>query len=166
MPILDENTIEFISRSPEQTRRVGIRMGSLLKTGDVVCLSGQLGAGKTTMVQGIAQGWGSPDQVTSPTFVIVNNYQRPDGSVLSHLDAYRLTDAAEAFDLDIDYHIEMGPLIIEWPENILPAIPSQNIWVKMEFMGELQRNLLITTNDSKFFNMIKRLRTILFSGVA
>ena len=58
MPILDDHTLEFFSRSPEQTRRVGMRLGGLLQPGDVVCLQGSLGAGKTTLVQGLAQGWG------------------------------------------------------------------------------------------------------------
>ncbi len=69
MPILDPQSTEFISRSPEQTRRVGMRLGAYLKQGDLVCLAGDLGSGKTTFVQGIASGWGSLDAVTSPTFV-------------------------------------------------------------------------------------------------
>ncbi len=99
MPILEANSFEFISRSPEQTRRIGIRLGSYLQPGDVVCLSGELGAGKTTLVQGIAQGWGSPDAVTSPTFVLVNNYRKAGGFELNHFDAYRVQNALEAGDV-------------------------------------------------------------------
>jgi tRNA threonylcarbamoyladenosine biosynthesis protein TsaE len=69
MPILNANTLEFVSRSPEQTRRLGMRLGALMQAGDVICLSGDLGSGKTTLVQGIARGWGSLDPVSSPTFV-------------------------------------------------------------------------------------------------
>jgi tRNA threonylcarbamoyladenosine biosynthesis protein TsaE len=72
VPILVPNTVEFTSRSPEQTRRLGVRLGTLLQPGSLVCLAGDLGSGKTTLVQGVAQGWGSLDQVSSPTFVIVN----------------------------------------------------------------------------------------------
>ena len=86
MPILDENSLDFISRSPEQSRRMGMRLGAMLNIGDIVCLQGDLGAGKTTFVQGLAQGWGSLDPVTSPTFIIVNMYRRPDESQLFHLD--------------------------------------------------------------------------------
>ena len=78
MPILDSHSLEFFSKSPEQTRRIGMRLGSVLKKGDVLCLQGDLGAGKTTFVQGIAQGWGSLDSVSSPTFIIVNMYRRTD----------------------------------------------------------------------------------------
>jgi len=74
MPILPPHAFEVFSHSPEQTRRVGIRLGSLLQVGDIVCLEGDLGSGKTTLVQGITQGWGSPSKVTSPTYVIVNEY--------------------------------------------------------------------------------------------
>ena len=86
MPILDAHMLEFFSRSPEQTRRIGMRLGGSLKTGDVICLQGELGAGKTTFVQGLAQGWGSIDTVSSPTFILVNQYRRADGGKLFHLD--------------------------------------------------------------------------------
>src|SRR5664279_983686 len=134
MPILDSRTLEFFSRSPEQTRRLGMRLGSLLQVGDLVCLSGDLGAGKTTLVQGMAQGWGSLDPVSSPTFVLVNVYRRPDGKSLRHLDAYRLQNAAEAEDLDLTLMLETGALVVEWAERISAALPSDNISVKMRWM--------------------------------
>ena len=93
-PILDRNSLEIISRSAEQTRRVGMRLGAMLEPGDIVCLIGDLGAGKTTFVQGLAAGWGSLDPVSSPTFVIVNVYRRLDQRKLYHLDAYRLSGPA------------------------------------------------------------------------
>lgn len=86
MPILDPNSLEFFSRSAEQTRRVGMRLGALLQKGDVIALVGDLGAGKTTFVQGVAVGWGSTDAVSSPTYVLVNVYRRTDGTQFAHLD--------------------------------------------------------------------------------
>jgi tRNA threonylcarbamoyladenosine biosynthesis protein TsaE len=71
MPILDSHSLEIISRSAEQTRRVGMRLGALLKPGDLVGLVGDLGSGKTTLVQGIAAGWGTFDQVSSPSMSTV-----------------------------------------------------------------------------------------------
>lgn len=106
MPILDGSSFEFISHSPDQTRRLGLRLGTLLLPSDLICLTGDLGSGKTTLVQGITHGWGSGDLVTSPTFVIVNEYRRPDGWVLNHMDAYRLRNAAEAEDLDPQWMLE------------------------------------------------------------
>ena len=85
MPILDAHMLEFFSRSPEQTRRIGLRLGSLLKPGDIICLQGDLGAGKTTFTQGLAQGWGSLDSVSSPTFILVNQYPVS----YTHLDVYK-----------------------------------------------------------------------------
>ena len=82
MPILDPHSLEFISRSAEQTRRVGMRLGGMVGSGDVICLVGDLGSGKTTFIQGFAAGWGSLDPVTSPTFVLVNLYRRPEGARL------------------------------------------------------------------------------------
>src|SRR5512139_2671207 len=98
MPVLDRQSLEFISRSAEQTRRAGMRLGALLRTGDLVCLVGDLGTGKTTLMQGVSAGWGSLDAASSPTFVLVNVYRRPDGKRLYHLDAYRLSGAGEAED--------------------------------------------------------------------
>src|SRR5436190_23920685 len=100
MPILDLHTTDFFSRSPDQTRRIGMRLGGALQAGDVICLQGDLGAGKTTFVQGLAQGWGSMDAVTSPTFILVNMYRRTDQFQLFHMDAYRLDSIADGEALD------------------------------------------------------------------
>src|SRR5512134_2803036 len=118
MPILDSHTMDFFSRSPEQTRRIGMRLGGALRAGDLICLQGDLGAGKTTFVQGIAQGWGSLDSVSSPTFILVNIYRHADGSQLFHMDAYRLDSPLEAEQLDLDSMLTRGGLIIEWPERM------------------------------------------------
>ena len=71
MPILEGQSLEFLSHSPEQTQRVGVRIGELLEPGYLVCLAGDLGSGKTTLTQGIARGWGSLDAVVSPTFILI-----------------------------------------------------------------------------------------------
>ncbi len=90
MSKLDSFTMNFLSHSPEQTRQIGNRLGGALQSGDVICLQGDLGAGKTTFVQGLAEGWGSRDAVSSPTFILVNMYRRADHAQLFHMDAYRL----------------------------------------------------------------------------
>ena len=165
MPILDKNTLEFISRSPEQTRRIGIQLGSLLKAQDVICLSGKLGSGKTTLTQGIVQGWGSPVIATSPTFVLVNTYHRPDSLEISHLDAYRLQNALEAEDLDIDYILGKGPLVVEWPEKIREALPTENLWVELKYMNDQQRNLVFLPNGLRYNKLMRKLRELVFWGV-
>ncbi len=164
MPILDENTLDFISRSPEQTRRMGMRLGAMLEPGDVVCLQGDLGAGKTTFVQGLAQGWGSLDAVSSPTFIIVNMYRRPDESQLFHLDTYRLESAPEAAMLDLDDMLYAGPLVIEWPERIESVLPKERLWLFLEYIGEEQRRIQFKAQGERYQNFIEELRQSAFGG--
>ena len=164
MPILDPNTLEFFSRSPEQTRRIGIRLGSLLQPGDVICLSGDLGSGKTTFTQGIAQGWGSADTVTSPTFVLVNIYRRPDGHNLHHLDAYRLASALEAEDLDLEIMIEKGALLVEWPERIRQALPAEHLAIALRYVDDMQRGMVFSPHGERYKTLLSHFRKQVFGG--
>ena len=157
-PILDRNSLEIISRSAEQTRRVGMRLGALLKTGDVVCLVGDLGAGKTTFAQGLAAGWGSLDPVNSPTFLIVNLYRRLDQSQLFHLDAYRLSGPAEAADLDIDTMLDEGVLMIEWADIIADALPKERFWVTLRYVGQSQRDLVFSASGKRCQSVLSKFR--------
>lgn len=164
MPILDPHTIEVFSRSPSQTRRVGIRLGALLQKGDLVCLSGDLGSGKTTLMQGIAQGWGSSDAVTSPTFVLVNIYRKPNGPNLHHLDAYRLENAQEALDLDLDEMLESGAMVVEWPEKIERSLPRERIWVDLSWVDLEQRHLVFKPYGERFEKMLMEFRKHIYGG--
>ncbi|HAL15706.1 MAG TPA: tRNA (adenosine(37)-N6)-threonylcarbamoyltransferase complex ATPase subunit type 1 TsaE [Anaerolineaceae bacterium] len=164
MPILDSRTLEFFSRSAEQTRRLGMRLGSLLEKGDVVWLQGDLGSGKTTLVQGIAQGWGSLDPVTSPTFVIVNMYRRPDQVNLYHLDAYRLQDAVEAEDLDMELMLEQGALVVEWPERIATALPATYLKINMRWIADEQRGLVLLPQGERYDGLIGDFRRRVLGG--
>jgi len=158
MPILDLNTLEFISRSPDQTRRIGIRLGDLLDTGDVICLSGNLGSGKTTFTQGIAKGWGALERATSPTFVLVKFYNRPDGGEMFHLDAYRLQDALEAENLDIESMISSGPFIVEWAERILDALPEEHLWIDMSWQDDEQRGMIFRPVGDRYINIVDQIK--------
>ena len=162
MPILDDNTFEFFSRSVEQTHRFGMRLGSMLSQGDVLCLNGDLGSGKTTLVQGIAKGWGSLDQVTSPTFVIVNTYRRPDGIHLYHLDAYRLQNSQEAEDLDLEEMLENGVLVVEWADQIRAALPEDVLQVQFTWLAEEQRLMRFTAASQHYQDLIRTLRTTVY----
>lgn len=164
MPILNARTLEFFSRSPEQTRRLGIRLGTLLQTGDVVCLSGELGSGKTTLVQGLAQGWGSLDTVSSPTFVLVNEYRRPDGHCLYHLDAYRLANWIEAEDLDMERMLESGPLVIEWPERIKEVLAPNRLWISLRWIAEEQRGMTFSSHGERYEDLLVEFRKRVFGG--
>jgi tRNA threonylcarbamoyladenosine biosynthesis protein TsaE len=165
MPILNPHALEFFSRSPEQTRRLGIRLGSLIRPGDLICLSGDLGAGKTTLVQGMAQGWGSLDAVSSPTFVICNEYRRPDDhKVLYHLDAYRLSGPDEAIDLDLDRMLESGAMVVEWAERIQSVLPSARLWMKLRYVADEQRAMVLLPEGSHYEQIVSEFRRQSFGG--
>jgi tRNA threonylcarbamoyladenosine biosynthesis protein TsaE len=164
VPILDQNSLEFFSRSADQTRRLGLRLGALLKTGQVIYLSGELGSGKTTLVQGIAQGWGSTDPVTSPTFVLINEYRRPDGEILFHLDAYRLGSALDGEELDLDGMLSRGSLVIEWPENIRPVLPHEALSIAMRWMADEHRGLVMSAVGYEYRDMLDGIRQQVYGG--
>jgi tRNA threonylcarbamoyladenosine biosynthesis protein TsaE len=162
MPVFNANSMEFISRSPEQTRRVGMRLGALLREGDLVCLEGDLGTGKTTFVQGAASSWGSLDAVSSPSFVLVNVYRGPYGLSFYHLDAYRLDGPGEAVELDLDLMLEKGPLVIEWAERIRQALPDEYLWIRMRWIDYEQRDLLFSAMGKRYLEMLASIRRQIF----
>jgi len=156
--------MDFFSRSPEQTRRVGSRLGGVLQAGDVICLQGDLGAGKTTFVQGIAQGWGSLDSVSSPTFILVNMYRRADQSQLFHMDAYRLESTPEAEELDLDSMLAQGALLIEWPERMNGLIPNERLWVNLEHIDEEEREMKFKATGKRYDELLEVIRHGTFGG--
>jgi len=156
--------MDFFSRSPDQTRRIGARLGSVLRTGDVICLQGDLGAGKTTFVQGLAQGWGSLDSVSSPTFIIVNEYRCSGEGKLYHMDAYRLDSAPEAEELDLDSMLADGALLIEWPERIDGLIPEEHLWIQLEHKGEEERMMKFKAVGGRYDKLIDGLRHTIVGG--
>ena len=165
MPILDQHSIEFISRGTEYTRRVGIRLGTILEAGDVICLEGDLGSGKTVFVQGMAAGWGSLDRVTSPTFVLLNIYRRLDGAKFHHLDAYRMKDAKEAEELDLGAYIDTGPLVVEWADRISAALPKDHLWVSLRIVDENQRDLIFTARGEYYESLLDKFRMRIYGGL-
>lgn len=141
-----------------------MRLGGALGAGDVICLQGDLGAGKTTFVQGIAQGWGSLDAVSSPTFIIVNVYRRGDEARLFHMDAYRLDSTPEAEELDLDSMLAQGPLLIEWPERMEGLIPEENLWIHFEHISEEEREMKIRASGSRYNDLLDIVRQAAHGG--
>ena len=158
MQNLEVPNVDFLSRNPEQTRRLGQRLGAALEAGDVVCLQGDLGAGKTTFVQGVAQGWGSKDAVSSPTFIIVNVYRNLDQEQLFHLDAYRLDSVWEAEELDLQSMQAQGPLLIEWPERMERLIPRDRLWIRLEHVDQEERQMKMTSRGRRYDDLLDILR--------
>jgi tRNA threonylcarbamoyladenosine biosynthesis protein TsaE len=123
--------MEFITHSPEETASLGARLAQVLRAGDVVAFTGDLGAGKTAFVSGMARGLGIEDRVTSPTFTIVNEYE--GGRLpLFHFDMYRLGSADELFDVGWeDYLARGGVCAVEWTENVAEAIEPDAVRVSI-----------------------------------
>ena len=156
--------MDFFSRSPEQTRRLGISLGGALQAGDVICLQGDLGAGKTTFVQGVAHGWGSLDAVSSPTFILVNVYRRGDEANLFHMDAYRLDSTPEAEELDLDSMLTEGPLLIEWPERIDGLVPGERLWIRLEHIDEEEREMKFNATGQRYDDLLEVIRHGAYGG--
>lgn len=135
--------MEYVSNSPAETEALGAALAGRLKPGAVVAFSGDLGAGKTAFVRGMARGLDIPERVTSPTFTIVNEYE--GGRLpLFHFDMYRLGSSDELFDIGWeDYLARGGVCAVEWSENIADALEEDTIRVDIR-RGEHDNQRIIT----------------------
>ena len=133
---------EYISRSPEETEQIGQQTAALLHPGDVLALSGDLGAGKTAFVRGMARAIAPKAYVQSPTYTIVNEY-KSDVS-LFHFDMYRISDEDDLYSAGFDdYFSRNGIFAVEWSENIPFAIPDKHYKVTIEKLDEEKRKITI-----------------------
>ena len=131
-----------VTHSELETAAVGRELGATLSAGDVVLMVGDLGAGKTAFVRGLAEGLGVPgDEVSSPTFTLVQEY-RGGRLPLFHVDLYRLNDPREVDDLGLDEIADDGVLAIEWAERH-PRPPTGAVRVSIEHAGETERRIAI-----------------------
>jgi tRNA threonylcarbamoyladenosine biosynthesis protein TsaE len=129
-------SVEIDTSSADETRELGRRLARLLRAGDVVVLSGDLGAGKTTLAQGIGAGLGVRGDVTSPTFVISRVHPSlVDGPPLVHVDAYRLHDGAELDDLDLDETLEIAVTVVEWGDGLADTLSPDRLHVYLGRSG-------------------------------
>jgi tRNA threonylcarbamoyladenosine biosynthesis protein TsaE len=134
-----------VSRSPEETRRLGREFGATLKAGDVVLLEGELGAGKTTFVKGIADACGVTATVRSPTFALMHRYRgKPD---LVHVDLYREKGVAALDDLALDEAGEAAVIVVEWPKDIAASRWPHARRVRFEHVDETTRRVTVGSPD-------------------
>lgn len=131
-------TLDVISRAPDETRKVGAALAELLGPGDVVSLTGDLGAGKTAFVQGAARALGVQEPVTSPTFVLVRQYR---GDVpVHHVDVYRLDRVQEVLDLGFEDLLDpSGVVFVEWGDAIDTLLPDDHLRVEITTDDEARR---------------------------
>lgn len=139
--------MEFITHSPEETEAVGQALGKCLQPGTVVAYTGDLGAGKTAFTRGLARGLGATEQVTSPTYTIVNEYLT--GRLpLFHFDMYRLRGEDDLFDIGWEDYLERGGVCaVEWSENVAQAMEDA-LTVAIDKTGENSRRITITGGEN------------------
>ena len=140
--------MEYTSNSPGQTEEIGAALAAELKPGAVLAFTGDLGAGKTAFVRGLARGLGIAERVTSPTFTIVNEYE--GGRLpLFHFDMYRLGSSEELFDIGWeDYLARGGVCAVEWSENIADALEGDLVRVDLR-RGDGENERIITITPEK-----------------
>ncbi len=139
-------SLQLTSASEGRTVALGRAIGARVADGDCIALRGELGAGKTRFVRGLAMGMGiDPSAVSSPTYTIANEYESSAGRVLVHVDAYRFEAAGEDLDaIGWDTMISGGcVLCVEWPDRIAEAIPSGAVWIEILHVGASDRRVTV-----------------------
>jgi tRNA threonylcarbamoyladenosine biosynthesis protein TsaE len=146
-----------ISHSPAETRALAARLGAWLAAGDVVALNGELGAGKTEFVHGLAEGLQVPPQmVASPSFTLVHEY--PGRLTLVHLDLYRLEDLPPDLVPDLEEYLAGDQVVaVEWARRLAPLLPGDYLEVDLEITGESERELTFSGHGPRSWELVRRL---------
>ena len=154
---IDMNRLELISHSPEQTQRLGIRIGELALAGDIFLLVGGLGAGKTCLTQGIAWGLGINEYTLSPSFVIVRELH---GRLpLYHIDLYRLDHIEEVEELGLDnYLYGKGVCVIEWAEKGLSVLPAEHLMIQIGYLSDTERSFQLKPSGKRYLEVLGQLK--------
>lgn len=145
--------------SAGQTQALAARLAAALCAGDILALSGDLGAGKTTFVQGLARGLGITATVTSPTFVLINRYRALDGRLLHHADCYRLADAPlEMWDAGLgDLFAGEDIVVVEWADRIPGLLPAEYLDIAFAYLDEDRRRLTFTAHGARYVELLHEL---------
>jgi tRNA threonylcarbamoyladenosine biosynthesis protein TsaE len=148
-PVFNQRTLDFISHSEEQTRRLGARLGLLLSGGEVIGLQGELGTGKTRWIQGVGAGLGVSEPITSPTFTLISEHvgRLP----LYHIDLYRISEPTEALALGLeDYLYGRGVCCIEWAERVKAVLPAERLWIALRHFDETKRGITMQGEGPRY----------------
>ena len=153
---------DLVTGSAERTRSVGAALGRTAAAGDVILLVGPLGAGKTCLAQGIARGLGIEENVVSPTFVLLREYQ---GRLpLYHLDFYRLDTVEEVASLGLeDYLFGSGVCVVEWADRGMSVLPRKNLLIEMEHVAPSRRLLRFYPKGARYAEMLSQLQNAVAS---
>lgn len=141
----------------DETQAVGRLLGELAQPGDLFLLSGALGAGKTTLTQGIVWGLGATEHARSPTFVLVNEYAAR--LPVFHVDLFRLSSPAEALDLGLEEYLQRdGVVVIEWAEKAEEALPQEHLWVELAYQGHTDHRVVrLKARGRRYRNLLAQL---------
>ncbi len=143
--------LKLISHNEKETLDFGKTLASFLQKGDTVVLTGELGSGKTKLTEGLLTYYGLEDEISSPTFTIVNEYVKDDTKIF-HFDVYRLEDSSEFYAIGGEEYFSSGICIIEWGEIVESALPKDYIKISFEkdYENENYRNITVNTFGSKY----------------
>lgn len=147
-----------------ETEILGRLLGNLVRPGDVLCLNGDLGAGKTALSQAIARGLGVPEDcyVTSPSFAIMHEYQ--GRMPMYHMDFYRLQDASEVEDLGFEEYFYLeGVTVIEWSDRAIEILPKERMIISMELNSDLSRTVILQ-GSAGYTELLQRINLELQNG--
>jgi tRNA threonylcarbamoyladenosine biosynthesis protein TsaE len=147
--------MRITSTSPEMTRQIAAALARYLREGDLVALTGPLGAGKTCFAQGLARGLGIRQVVASPSFVLAKHYAGSPG--LLHVDAYRLSSPEEFWDLGLQEQLETSVAAVEWAENIEAALPDERLAVRLHDAGGDVRTIELQARGRRPGEVLDRL---------
>lgn len=153
--------LDIVSHSLAQTQRLGARLGELLHSGDLLLLDGDLGTGKTSLTQGIAEGLGVRELVSSPTFTLLKEYE---GRLpLYHFDLYRLDDPAEILDLGFEEYFERrGVCVVEWANKAEALWPSEYLRIRLKMVSETKRGLVLSGLGARYSDLLFEFRKSAF----
>ena len=150
--------LRMVTHSPEETQEVGISLGRCAKSGDIYLLTGELGAGKTCLTQGIAWGLGVEGYARSPSFVIATQYK--GRLTLHHIDLYRIENPLEAWDLDLEEALSGdGVSVVEWADRAPGLFPPDSLWIRLEHGEEpSQRIICFDKPEERYHRVLLELR--------
>lgn len=145
--------VKIVLKGLRDTEDFGIKLGKTLKGGDVLSLTGDLGAGKTTLTKSIGKGLGVEEYITSPTFALINEY---DGRVkVYHFDVYRLEDVDDLYDLGFEeYFYSQGVTIVEWGDKIQELLPEYTVHIRIEKGKELNERIVTISGEGERYSQI------------
>ena len=151
--------LKLISHSPEQTQKLGIRIGELALPGDILLLVGALGTGKTCLTQGITWGLGIEEYAFSPSFVIVReHYGRLP---LYHIDLYRLDHIEEIAELGLDdYLYGNGICVVEWAEKGLSVLPVEHLLIQISYLSDTERSFQLKASGKRYLEILGQVRDL------